>query len=195
MNVFAPLLLLTQAFGTAPDFPRLADPEPVQEERPGVFPWFGVEAVGLWTRFDDDLRIRDAWGSGVDAVATLDFGTRTMVAFRVGYFGWDTRTDDDVRGNDRVRIRQYRFGASGHFALRFLELSIGANVGAFRFRREKDNDTAMYVEFQGRLGVRPHPQFFAGVTGIQTFSITDFNRSGHHFIVDYSIGPVVELRF
>ncbi len=197
MNALSLLLLQTlwDASAGEAEFPRLSDPEPAQEVHKGVFPWFGVGARMVWTSFDEKLRIGDAPGFGLDATLTLDYGSKAFLGFRAGYLGWNTETDDDVPGKDSVQVRQYRFGVFGEFSVRFLEIGIGANVGAYRFRREKDNDTAAYFEFEGRFGVRPHPQFWAGVVGMQTMTGTDFNRSSHHFVINYSIGPAVEFRF
>lgn len=198
MNVLS-LLLLQALWSPGPadgDFPRLSDPEPAQEVgKRQVFPWIGVEAALPWAAFDSDLRIKDAPGFGVDGTITLDFGTKAFLGFRLGYRGWNTETDDNVAGSDSVQIRQYRVGVFSQFSVRMLEFGAGITLGAYRFHREKDNDTSAYFEFEGRIGVRPHPQFWAGIAAQQTLTSTDFNRGSEHFIVNYSIGPTVEFRF
>jgi hypothetical protein len=92
-------------------------------------------------------------------------------------------------------VRQYRVGVFGSFPFRFLEVGIGANVGGYRFRSNVTSDTAGFFEFEGMLGARPSEFVWIGIVGMQTFSSSDFNHSSEHFLLNYSIGPAVELRF
>jgi hypothetical protein len=176
------------------ELPKIGDL--VQEQRGEVFPWFGVEPMAVWTSFDSGLHVKDSWGYGVDATVTLDYGNRAFLGFRAGVLGWNTRTEASIAiPAEGVTVRQYRIGVFGEFPIRFLELGIGANVGGYRFRREGQNDSTGFFEFQGMLGGRPLPNVWVGILGMQTFTSSNFNHSGDHFYVNYSVGPGVEVRF
>jgi len=45
------------------------------------------------------------------------------------------------------------------------------------------------------LGARPSPYAWIGIVAMQTFSSSNFNTASEHFILNYSIGPAIELRF
>jgi hypothetical protein len=199
MNVL--LLAAVQSLLSHPypesDLPRTLDLEfTAPREAQPVYPWLGIQPAAVWTAFDSDLHVKDVWGYGADATVTLDYGTRAFLGFRAGYFGWNTRVDTGAQGEFSCWIRQYRLGVFGRFPFRFLEVGIGANVGGYRFRREGDNDTAGFFEFQAELGGRPSEYAWIGIMAMQTFSSSNFNHgSTEHFILNYSIGPTFELRF
>src|SRR5262245_38776079 len=140
MNVLILLAAQSLFAGTAPDdpLPKFGDLEPSARSMGGnhePYPWLGLEAVGLWSNFESGLRIKDAWGGGGDATIMLDYGKKAFLGFRVGYLGWNSRTEDIVP-EEGVWVRQYRVGIIGAFQFRFLELRIGATTGGYRFRRE-----------------------------------------------------------
>jgi hypothetical protein len=200
MNVVM-LLLLQSSLLSGPfpdeDLPRFGDLEQqVVKHHAEPYPWIGIEPLSVWTAFESGLHIQDAWGFGADAKVTLDFGKKALFGFRFGCLGWNTRTDSSPGiPNTGVTVREYRMGIYGEFPVRFLEFGLGANFGAYRFRRENNNDTAGYFEFQGSFGVRPVEYVWLGVNVMQTFTVTKFNHSGDHFYTNYSIGPAVEVRF
>ncbi|MBI3855416.1 MAG: hypothetical protein HY293_06970 [Planctomycetes bacterium] len=168
--------------------PRIGHGEP--------YPWIGIEPMALWTSFEGGLHVRNVWGFGADATVTLDYGTRAFLGFRLGYLGWNTRTDGSAGlPAEGVRIRQYRVGVFGSFPFRFLEFGIGANVGGYRFRRVGQNDTAGFFEFEAMLGARPSEFVWIGFVAMQTLTVTDFNHASDHGYANYSIGPAVEVRF
>lgn len=198
MNIL--MVVLVQSLGSGAvleeRLPRFGELEP-QMERREIYPWIGIQPIALWTGFDSGLRVKDGWGVGADATVTLDYGTSAFLGFRLGALGWNTRTEEDLPAvpDKGVQVRQYRVGIFGAFPFRFMEVGIGANVGAYRFRRDGHNDTAGYFEVQVQLGVRPSPHVWAGVVAMQTVTVTDFNSSSDHAYANYSIGPSVELRF
>lgn len=204
MNVLMLLLaqsMLSDAYAES-KLPRFAE-EPVAQTEPrakgephAAYPWFGIEPMAVWSTFGSGLHVRDAWGFGADATVTLDYGKGAMLGFRLGCLGWNTRTEPDAGiPAAAVTIRQYRIGIFGEFPVRFLEFGIGANVGGYRFRRDGQNDTAGFFEFQGMIGGRPIEYVWIGIVGMQSFTSSNFNHNGDHFYVNYSIGPAVELRF
>ncbi len=193
------LCVVLQSLLAAPppgeDLPRIGDLDVAERlERPSVvYPWIGIEPVGVWTNWESGLHVKDGWGVGADLTVTLDYGTRAFLGFRLGAIGWNTRSD--IPSSPFTEVRQYRIGVFGEFPFRFLEIGVGANVGGYRIRRDGDNDTAGYFEFQGMIGVRPSEFVWMGIVGMQTFTSTSFNHSTDHFYVNYSIGPALEVRF
>lgn len=198
MNIL--LLAAVQTLFSSPaadhDLPREFDLERTEPvERQPIYPWLGIQPVALWTTFDSDLEVDNTWGFGADVTVTLDYGTQAFLGFRAGYIGWNTRVEIAPGVDKGAWIRQYRLGVFGQFPFRFLEIGIGANVGGYRFRRDGDGDSAAFFEFEAILGGRPSQFVWLGIVAMQTFSASDFNNSSEHFLVNYSIGPAVELRF
>ena len=200
MNVV--IFLAVQSFfaGSAPDdpLPRFDDLEPPSAFLQGKgepYPWLGIEAMAVWTNFESGLRIKDVWGYGADATLTLDYGKKAFLGFRMGYVGWNTRTEGSAVPEAGVWVRQYRIGVFGAFQFRFLELRIGATTGGYRYRREGNNDTAGFFEFEAGFGARPNEYVWIGIRAMQTFTVTDFNHTNDHSYVNYSIGPALEVRF
>lgn len=191
------LLLVQSAFGGSladKPLPRFSDPG--QMEVREVYPWIGIEPMAVYTGFESGLHLDNAWGFGADAFVTLDYGTGAFLGFKMGALGWNTRTDSSAGiPSQGVEVRQYRVGVYGQFPFRFLEVGIGANTGGYRFRRDGQDDTAGFFEFEAMLGARPAPYVWAGIVAMQTFTSTNFNHSSDHFYINYSIGPAVELRF
>ena len=198
MNVL--MMVLVQSLGSGAfleePLPRFGDLEPPQMERHEVYPWMGVQPMGVWTSFGSGLRIKDSFGYGADAAVTLDYGTNAFLGFRLGALAWNTRTDPRPgTPEDAVKVRQYRVGVFGSFPFRFMEVGVGANVGAYRFRRDGHNDTAGYFEFQVHLGGRPSPHAWIGIVAMQTLTVSSFNHTNDHGYSNYSIGPALDLRF
>ncbi|HLY73332.1 MAG TPA: hypothetical protein VKU80_04370 [Planctomycetota bacterium] len=182
--------------GPEADLPRSFDPDRVESlERQPIYPWIGIEPMALWTAFDSNLHVENVWGYGADATVTLDYGTQAFLGFRAGYIGWNTRAETAPGVHQPCWIRQYRLGLYGEFPFRFLEVGIGANVGGYRFRSQGVSDTAGFFEFEAMLGARPSQFVWAGIVAMQTFSSSSFNHKSEHFLLNYSIGPAVELRF
>lgn len=155
----------------------------------------GVEAFAVWTRFDTGLRIEDAWGFGGDVKVGLDWGTSSSLGMRLGYAGWETENDDQQTRTGHTKIRQYRIGVGGDFSSRYLEFSIYGNSGLYHFHtRQVDNDTKMFFELQGSIGVKPLPFLKLGITGMVTWTSSDFNRGSSHLFTQHSIGPMIEVR-
>lgn len=178
------------------DLPRTLDLEFSEpRERQPVYPWLGIQPAAVYTAWDSDLHIKDTWGYGADLQVTLDYGTRAFLGFRAGYYGWNSRVEIAPGVEKGAWIREYRIGVFGQFPFRFMEFSIGANVGGIRFRRDGDGDTAGFFEFEATLGARPSQFVWVGIMAMQTLSSSDFNHKSEHFIVNYSIGPAFELRF
>ena len=198
MNALLLALAQTLLAGPAPDadLPRSFDLDRVEPlEKQPVYPWLGIEPVAVWTAFDHDWDVKNVWGYGADATVTLDYGTRAFLGFRAGYIGWNTRVEIAPGVEKSAWIRQYRLGVYGQFPFRFLEVGIGANVGGYRIRRDGDGDTAGFFEFQAMLGARPCRFAWIGIVAMQTFSSSNFNHRSEHFILNYSIGPAIEMRF
>jgi hypothetical protein len=194
------ILAAVQALLSAPpgetDLPRSFDPEWMEpRERQPIYPWLGIEPMAVWTAFDSDWGVKNAWGYGADAIVTLDYGTQAFLGFRAGYIGWNTRVHTASSGDFGCWIRQYRIGVYGQFPFRFLEVGVGANTGGYRIRRDGDGDTTGFFEFEAMLGARPSPYAWIGIVAMQTFSSSNFNTASEHFILNYSIGPAIELRF
>jgi hypothetical protein len=200
MNVVVLLAVQSLFAGTVPDdrLPRFDDLEPsVSSMQPArePYPWLGLEAMAVWTNFESGLRIKDTWGYGGDVTVTLDYGKKAYLGFRAGYVGWNTRTEGNAVPADGVWVRQYRIGVFGAFDFRFLELRIGAVTGGYRYRRDFENDTAGFFEFEAAIGARPNEFIWIGVRGMQTFTVSSFNHDHNHSYVNYSVGPTIELRF
>jgi len=180
----------------ADELPRFGELEPAQGHPGEPYPWIGIEPMANWTSFETGLHIEDRWGFGADGKITLDWDKKARLSFRFGCLGWNTRTRPGPGIPDAsVDVRQYRFGVGGEFPVRFLEFRIGANFGAYRFRRDQHNDTAGFFEFQGSIGVRPNDYLWLGLNVMQTFTVTDFNHASDHSYANYMIGPAVEVRF
>ena len=202
MNLLAILLLESTILGgpsAADDLPRFSEVEietPQGGHQNEPYPWIGLEAMGVWTSFDSGLHIENAWGWGADGKITLDFGKKVNLAIHLGCLGWNTHTSPSPAIPDTlVQVRQYRVGVAAEIPLRFLEFHLGANFGGYRFRREGQSDTAGFFEFEGGIGVRPTENVWIGVNGMQTFTVSNFNHSGDHSYINYSIGPALEVRF
>jgi hypothetical protein len=200
MNVVVLLAVQSLFTAAAPDdpLPKFGDLEPPVASVQGKgepYPWLGLEAMAVWTNFESGLHIKDTWGYGGDATVTLDYGKKAFLGFRAGYVGWNTRNDGSSVPEAGVWVRQYRIGVFGAFQFRFLELRIGATTGGYRYRREGENDTAGFFEFEAAIGARPNEFFFIGVRGMQTFTVTNFNHTHNHSYVNYSVGPTIEIRF
>src|SRR6516162_4152314 len=162
------ILAAVQALLSAPpgetDLPRSFDPEWMEpRERQPIYPWLGIEPMAVWTAFDSDWGVKNAWGYGADAIVTLDYGTQAFLGFRAGYIGWNTRVHTKTEGDFGCWIRQYRVGVYGQFPFRFLEVGIGANVGGYRIRRDGEGDTTGFFEFEAMLGARPSPYAWIGI--------------------------------
>src|SRR6516162_6244332 len=145
------ILAAVQALLSAPpgetDLPRSFDPEWMEpRERQPIYPWLGIEPMAVWTAFDSDWGVKNAWGYGADAIVTLDYGTQAFLGFRAGYIGWNTRVHTKTEGD---------FG--------------------YRIRRDGDGDTAGFFEFEAMLGARPSEFVWVGIVGMQTFSSSNFN--------------------
>ena len=197
MSVLTMVLVQSLFSGPSPEdrLPRFGELEP-QMERHEVYPWIGVQAVAVWTAFDGGLRVEDSWGFGADFTVTLDYGTSAFLGFRAGVIGWNGDTElPNNAVNHGVNVRQYRVGIFGTFPFRFMEFSIGANVGGYRFRRDGFNDTTGFFEFQASLGFRPSAYVWFGIVAMETWSSSDFQRANNHGVANHSIGPSVELRF
>lgn len=200
MNVVIFLALQSLFAGTAPDdpLPKFGDLEPPAASVQGKgepYPWLGLEAMAVWTNFESGLRLKDTWGYGGDVTVTLDYGKKAFLGFRAGYLGWNTRTNGNAVAEDGVWVRQYRVGIFGAFDFRFLELRIGAVTGGYRYRKDTQNDTAGFFEFEAAIGVRPNEFIWLGIRGMQTFTVSNFNHGNNHSYVNYSVGPTVEIRF
>ena len=199
MNVVMVLALQSLFAGTPPEdpLPKFGDLEPPASAhvRKEPYPWLGLEAMAVWTNFESGLHLKDTWGYGGDFTVTLDYGKTAFLGFRAGYIGWNTRNEGNSVPEAGVRVRQYRLGIFGAFQFRMLELRIGATAGGYRYRREGNNDTAGFWEFEAGIGIRANEFIWIGVRGMQTFTVTDFNHQNDHSYVNYSIGPAVEVRF
>jgi hypothetical protein len=198
MSVLTMVLVQSLFSGTYVEdrLPTIGEMEPAQMNRHEIYPWIGIQPIAVWTAWDHDLSLEDGWGYGADFTVTLDYGTSAFLGFRAGVIGWHTDTDLPAGlVNHGVDVRQYRIGIFGSFPFRFLEFSIGANVGGYRFRRRNESDTAGFFEFQAQLGFRPSPHVWLGIMGMQTLSASTFNSNSNHGLANYSIGPSVELRF
>lgn len=195
MNALILLAVQSLFAGTPPEdpLPKIGDLETRSAEAE-PYPWLGIEVLALRTSFEGGLHIEDRWGYGADATVTLDYGKKSFLGFRLGYIGWNTRTENGVV-EESVWVRQYRIGIFGAFQFRFLEFKIGANTGGYRFRRDGDNDTAGFFEFEAMLGARPNEFVWIGIVAMQTFTVSDFSHSTNHAYTNYSIGPSVEVRF
>src|SRR6185295_8880412 len=183
MNLAMLLLLQSSSLysGPFPDepLPRFGDLEQqVVKHHAEPYPWIGIEPMAVWTTFESGLHIQDAWGFGADGKITLDWGRKVNLALRFGCLGWNTRTEPSAGiPSTGVTVREYRLGISAEIPVRFLEFGIGANFGGYRFRREGQNDTAGFFEFQGSIGVRPTENVWLGVNVMQTLTVTNFNHS------------------
>jgi hypothetical protein len=201
MNTLLALLLQSTTLLGAPspagELPKFSEVEFDQGGHPEeVYPWLGIEAMAVWTSFDSGLHIENDWGFGADGKITLDFGKKVQLAIRFGCLGWNTHTNPSPGIPDTlVQVRQYRIGVSAEIPLRFLEFRIGANFGGYRLRRDGENDTAGFFELQGGIGFRPNENFWIGINGMQTFTVSSFNHSSDHSYINYSIGPAIEARF
>jgi hypothetical protein len=200
MNALTLLLLQSALLGgptPADELPRFSEVELAQgghQNEP--YPWIGLEPMAVWTSFDSGLHIENRWGFGADGKITLDFGKPVQLGIHFGCLGWNTHTQASLGIPETlVQVRQYRIGVAAEIPVRFLEFRIGANFGGYRFRRDGDDDTAGFFEFQGGIGVRPSEFVWIGLSGMQTFTVSSFNHSSDHSYINYSIGPAVEVRF
>ncbi len=164
------------------------------QEQEAAGEYIGVEAFALWTRFDDGLRIQEAWGVGADF--RLGLVGEHLIDLRLGYAGWNTENDEDELPAEGVWVRQYRAGLGLEIPLRkFVEVGFWINGGVYRFRRDGEDDTSPYLEFMGTFGFRPVPNVKIGIVAMSTHTESSFNREHTHLFHNYSAGPGVEIRF
>jgi hypothetical protein len=212
------LLLSLQSFGTSlsdelsgvpglgelrsVDLPRLSEPE-LQERHP-LQVRFSAELFAVYTGFQKNLRIEDAWGFGGDLKIIGDWGRRVCLVLRVGYAGWNTSTtNDSLAFPASAQVRQFRFGAGVDFVWRLFELGLSANSGVYQFQTRSvstdfdSNETPGFFQLELTFGVKPAPFLKLGLVGMLTFTSTGFNlpETRNRTCVISSIGPAVELKF
>ena len=192
------VFLALQAFdldpAETPELPSIenldwAPRRPVEER-------LSAEVFAVWTRFDDSIRIDDAWGIGGDVKVGLNWGSGATLVMRLGYAGWETDNDDQQTASGRTHVRQYRIGVGGDFSTRHVEFGIYAVSGLYHFHsRRLDNDTKGFFELMASIGAKPWPFLKIGVVGMVTCTSSDYNRGSSHLFTQHSIGPSIEFKF
>lgn len=188
-------MLLAFVLASGPDLPSSL----VQEAgaaRKGREEIFAVQPFYIHTDFDSGLKVEEGDGYGVDLLFRWRWNEKTRFGFTLGAAAVDTENDEDeLLNDDDVDVRQYRAGVGAEFPFSVVELGLSVLGGAYRFRRDGENDTSPFVEFGASLGFRPHPMFKVGGFLSATHTQSSFNRSHTHLFHNYNAGLMVELSF
>ena len=157
---------------------------------------FGVQAFYVHSDFDDGLKIEAGDGLGVDLLFRWRWNGKTRFGFTIGAAAIDTENDtDELPIDDDVDVRQFRAGVGAEFPFSVVELGLSALTGAYRFRRDDENDTSPFLELGASLGFRPHPMLKVGGFLSAAHTQSSFNRSHTHLFHNYNAGLMVELTF
>lgn len=189
------IMLLAVLLAGEPDLPASLAQEAgaVREGREEVF---AIQAFYVHTDFDDGLKIEPGDGLGADLHFRWRWDGRTKFGFTIGAAFIDTENDtDELPVDDDVDVRQFRAGVGAEFPFSVVEVGLSALTGAYRFRREGENDTSPFVELGASLGFRPHPMVKIGGFLSATHTQSSFNRDHTHLFHNYSAGLMAEVSF
>ena len=187
-------MLLAFVLAGQPDLPSsLAQEAGAVRSREEIF---GVQAFYVHTAFDDGLKIEPGDGLGVDLLFRWQWSEKTRFGFTLGAAFIDTEVDtDELPVDDDVDVRQFRAGVGMEFPFSVVEFGLQALTGAYRFRRDDENDTSPFVELGASLGFRPHPMVKIGGFVSATHTQSSFNRDHTHLFHNYNAGLMAELTF
>lgn len=157
---------------------------------------FGLQAFYVHTEFDEGLKIEDGNGVGVDLLFRWQWNEKARFGFTIGGAAIDAEIDtSELPIDDDVDVRQFRAGVGAEFPFSVVEIGLSVLTGAYRFRRDGENDTSPFVDFAASLGFRPHPMFKIGGFLSATHTQSSFNRDHTHLFHNYNAGLMVELTF
>lgn len=188
-------ILLACLLAVEPDLPATLAQE-AGAVRQGREEIFGIQAFYVHTDFDEGLKIEDGNGVGLDLLFRWQWNEKARFGFTVGTAFIDTETDTgELPVDDDVDVRQFRAGVGAEFPFSVVEVGLSALTGAYRFRRDRENDTSPFVEVGASLGFRPHPMIKIGGFLSATHTQSSFNRDHTHLFHNYNAGLMAELTF
>jgi len=169
-------------------------PERLDEEPAHLSSGVSIDAWAAWTGFDNDLRIEDGPGFGLEA-GIFSWNHGGPVTLRVGAFAWETETEEDEIQPADVRVRQYLLGVGAAFQEELLELGFRFDLGAFTWSSRHDRDAAGFFRFGLDFGVCAGRHAKAGLLLAAAFTHSDFNRGSEHVVVLPTAALGLTIRF
>jgi len=188
-------ILMAFILAGEPDLPTTLAQEAgaVRKSREEVF---GIQAFYVHTDFDEGLKVEDGNGVGVDLLFRWQWNEKTKFGFTIGGAFIDTENDTgELPVDEEVDVRQFRAGVGAEFPFSVAEVGLSVLTGAYRFRRDGENDTSPFLEFGASLGFRPHPMIKIGGFLSATHTQSSFNRDHTHLFHNYNAGLMAELTF
>lgn len=155
---------------------------------------WAVEPRVLWTAFDNDLRIEDDLGVGLE-VGLFSWNHGGPITFRAGVYAWETENEDDEAKEADVRVRQYLIGMGGAMEQGLLDLSFRLDTGAFTYSGGGTRDTGFMTQFGLGFGLIPNKHLKCEILPLLSFSHSDFNRGSQHAAIHVSASFGISLRF
>ena len=156
------------------------------------------EFLLVWTQFDEEVRVEDGPGVGLNGRVDFNYGNPVSLVLRFGVMGWETENDKSETGNDSdVHVRHYRAGAGIDIRLKErIHLGASLNTGFIRFQGGNERESTPSLELQVTLGV----DVVDGVTGCVLAMETvvfgnSFNRGSGHTFDNFTLGGGLEIRF
>lgn len=187
----AVLLLLT---GLPLQEQEKEDPPQPSIRRDYLAEGWAVEPRVLWTAFDNDLRIEDDLGVGLD-VGPFSWNHGGPIFFRAGVYAWETENEDDEAKKADVRVRQFLIGLGGAMEQGLLDLSFRLDTGAFTYSGGGTRDAAFMTQLGVGIGLIPHKHLKCEFVPLLSFSHSDFNRGSEHAAIHFSASFGISLRF
>lgn len=188
------LLLLTAGLG-------LQDPgagkEPAEAAKPlsdRLSDGWQIDLRGVWTAFDNDLRIEDDLGVGLE-IGVFSVNHGGPIVFRLGAYAWDTENEDDEAKEADVRVRQFLVGLGAGFEEEFIDLSFRLDLGAFTYSGGGGRDAGFMTQLGLGFGVIPHKHVKLEILPVLALTHAEFNRGDAHALVHFSASLGLSIRF
>lgn len=166
----------------------------LEEESHLQYGWT-VETRALWTGFDNDLRIEDAAGQGLQFGMFSQSHGSAVFGLHLAACAWETVTEDDEVKPADVRVRQYLFGMGYGGWEGDFEFSLRLDFGGITYSGGGERDAAGL----GQIGLEAKFLLLrnvnVGVLAQVAFTHADFNRGSEHAVVNPSIGLTLGVRF
>ena len=153
-----------------------------------------IEPRVLWTAFDNDLRIEDDLGFGLE-IGHFGWNHGGPITFRAGVYAWETENEDDEVKKADVRVREYLIGMGGAIEQGLIDLSFRLDTGAFTYSGGGTRDAGFMTQFGLGIGLIPDKHVKCELLPLVAFSHSDFNRGSQHAAIHLSASFGLSLRF
>jgi hypothetical protein len=171
-----------------------APPQAAVERRDYLAEGWAIEPRVLWTAFDNDLRIENDFGVGMD-IGRFSWNHGGPVYLRTGVYAWETENEDDEAKKADVHVRQYLLGMGGSFEQGLLDLGFRLDTGAFTYSGGGTRDVGFMTQVGLGIGLIPNKHLKFEILPLLSFSHSDFNRGHQHSALHFSASAGLSLRF